>query len=50
MAEWKAIEKDGDWDNGLEKVSYIKCTDGEFRLEDSGLFGAGSAWYEYPNN
>ena len=48
MAEWKAIEKDSDWDNGLEKVSYIKCDDGEFRLE-SGRYGIGTVWNEYPN-
>ena len=47
IAEWNAVKKHEDWANGLQKVSYVKCTDGEIRLEDSGFMGLGSAWKEY---
>ena len=47
MAEWKAMEKDSEWYNGLENGSLVICTDGEFKLEASGFLGLGQSWNEY---
>ena len=48
-AEWKAIEKHGDWDNGLKTGTIVQCTDGYFSLTTRELLGmtVSKSWKEY---
>ena len=49
MAEWKAIEKHEDWDNGIttKDGSKVMCSDGYFEF-DYGFIGIGAKWEEHP--
>ena len=48
-AEWIAIQKHEDWDNGLLTGTVVKCTDGYFSLTTKELFGIiiSKSWTEY---
>ena len=48
-AEWKAIEKHEDWDNGLKSDTIVKCSDGHFVLKTTEIFGliVSKSWTEY---
>ena len=53
MAEWNAVEKDGDWHNGLETGTKVICSDGYFELTAKEyLWGAYETydWKGYPNS
>ena len=49
MAEWKAIEKHEEWDNGIttKDGSKVMCLDGYFEF-DYGFIGIGAKWEEHP--
>ncbi|MBE5736972.1 MAG: hypothetical protein E7348_01025 [Clostridiales bacterium] len=48
-AEWKAIEKHKDWDNGLKTGTIVQCTDGYFSLTTREVLGItlSKSWKEY---
>lgn len=53
MEEWKAINKNEDWHNGLKSGSTVKCSDGKFVLTmKEYLWGAYESytWTEISNN
>ena len=47
-AEWQAIVNNShdEWHNGLQEGSVVKCSDGYFELDRTGLFGTGYTWRE----
>lgn len=49
MAEWQAIEKDGEWHNGLKTGSKVVCSDGYFELDRGWLGLGGYTWNAHPN-
>ena len=48
-AQWKAIEKHKDWDNGLKTGTIVQCSDGHFSLTASEFLGItlSKSWKEY---
>jgi hypothetical protein len=48
-AEWKAIEKHSDWDNGLKTNTIVQCSDGYFKLKTTEFLGVtlSKSWSEY---